>query len=51
MFAQKTGIVYRAGGCWGCLFVSMELTGVDNCSNDCGGSRGGTVSGSKRRQC
>lgn len=35
--SEDTWIVCSVGGCWGCLCVSMELTGVDNCSNDCGG--------------
>jgi len=35
-----------------CLCVSMVLTEVDNCSNDCGGGGGGSgVSGTGRRQC
>lgn len=65
MFAQKTrGLslcvlvrrsVCRAGGCVvgckGCRCVSMVLTEVDNCSNDCGGRGGSAVSGTSRRRC
>ena len=60
MFAQKThgpcvcDRVFAGredGCCWGCLCVSMVLTEVDNCSNDCGGSGGSPVSAAGCRQC
>lgn len=35
----------------GVSFVSMVLTEVDNCSNDCGGSGGSTVSGTSCGRC